>query len=48
MHSKYIQQIMQNGAWESYRQQDTKLLQLKKQVKNEETPQCLGIGRAHS
>lgn len=25
MHSKYIQQTMQNGEWESYRQQDAKL-----------------------
>lgn len=34
MHSKYIEQIMQNGEWEPYRQQDTRLLQLKKQVKD--------------
>lgn len=26
MHSKYTQQIMQKGEWESYRQQDAKLL----------------------
>lgn len=25
-HNKYIQQIMQNGEWKSYRQQDAKLL----------------------
>lgn len=26
MHNKYTQQIMQKGEWESYRQQDAKLL----------------------
>jgi len=26
MHNKYIQQISQNGEWESYRQQNAKLL----------------------